>query len=130
MKKILFLVSSLMLSSVCFANGEYAPGTVSVYSNNNSMYGAYNVRFNPAVTKGKVYVGLNPGSAMTISATDSTTGTGFFCAVNSVSNPTLFAQAEKIALSLGNGSLLLASRTPGTTVCSVVQLQTGSTMLH
>lgn len=131
MKKILLFVSSLMLSSLCFANGSYTPGTVSVYNNNNAMYGAYNVRFNPAVSTGRVFVGLNPGSSLTISATSSSTGAGFFCALNSTNSPDLFSKAEKAVLSLGNGSMLIASRlSASNTTCTTVQIQTGSDMLH
>lgn len=95
------------------------------------MVGDYNVRFNPAVSTGKVYVGLNPGSSLTISGTSSSTGAGFFCALNSTNSPDLFAKAEKLALSLGNGSLLIAARASSSNAtCTSVQIQTGSDMLH
>ncbi len=111
---------------LCWSNGNYTPGTVTLYSNNTFMVGAYNVRYNPAVSTGRVFVGLDPGSSLTISGTSSSTGAGFFCSLTSLDS--LFAKAEKAVLSLGNGSVLIASR-GSTTTCTNVQIQTGSDSL-
>jgi len=132
MKRILksLLFAALTATPLlCWSNGVYNPGTVTLYNNNTYMVGAYNVRFNPAVSTGKVFAGLNPGSSLTISGTDSSTGAGFFCALTSASPQ--FANAEKAIYSLGDGSLLIATRTSTTnSTCSSVQIQTGSNQLH
>lgn len=133
--KRLFLMKCLLFSvlaaipSLGWSNGIYTPGQVTLYNNNTYMVGAYNVRHNPAVSTGKVFAGLNPGSSLTISGTDSSTGAGFFCSLTSASP--LFANAEKVIYSLGDGSLLIATRTSTTnSTCSGVQIQTGSNQLH
>ena len=124
MKHLIFslVASLLMLPSLASANGEYLPGTVRILNNGTYIAGGYNVRHNPAVSKGKIMM-AGGASGVTITGTDSTTGAGFYCYV-----PTsLLAAAEKILYAANNGVYVIATRAAnGYSECTSVQMQAGS----
>lgn len=122
------LATSLMgLSLSSQANGEYAPGTVLVTNGGLNLQGAYNVRFNPNVTKGYINIGGSQGQSIGIMAVDSTTGTFYYC----YATPTdaVYASMEKILYAAGNGSTLSATRN-AISKCQTVGIQQSSTALH
>lgn len=133
MKKSLLigLLAVLALMSVTsWANGKYVPGTVTVNGNPGlSMWGNYNVRYNPAVTKGEVYISINPGQSFSVSGTSSSTGVGFTC-FYTVQNGANYYQWQDALKSVTNGGFVIASRVSSTnSTCASIQVQSASSML-
>jgi hypothetical protein len=65
-------------------------------------------------------------SGVTITGTDSATGTGFYCVMSATS--TLLPAAEKILYAANNGVYVIATRDAGG-ICTSIQIQAGSNYL-
>ncbi len=138
MKRIMkFLASGLVAALTLiplfgWGAGERTPGYVTVGGNPGTyLFGIYSVRYNTAVTKGKVGVQINPGSVLAVLGTDSTTGINFVCTLARVENQALYDQMEKAALSLTHGSWVTASRVSASdSHCSSLQIASGSNFLE
>ena len=118
-----FIITALMMTPLLgWSNGAYNPGIVQVQTN-SWIAGMYSVRYNPAVSQGRVGIAYW-GTGLQIFGNDSSTGMAFGCYVFS-SDP-LFPQAEKIALAAVNGSYIVANKDTTTGLCSSVQLQSSS----
>jgi hypothetical protein len=126
---LIALVSTPMLS---WATGERTPGTVAVTGNPGTyILGMYNVRYNTSVTKGRIEISLNPGSAFSVSGVDSSTGVSFVCFYARSTNSAQFDQWEKAILSVTHGSWISASRVSTTNSnCNTLQMASGSRFLE
>jgi hypothetical protein len=111
---------------LCFGNGAYVPGTVTIYSNGTYLFGGYNVRYNPAVSKGQVAIaGGGNGTAITVSGTDSNTGAGFYCYI--YSTDPLYAAAKEVLYAAKNGVYLAVNRASnGYSACTSFGIQSSS----
>jgi hypothetical protein len=88
------------------------------------------VRYNPAVSKGKVVVTINPGVSYQILMTDSNTGVNFTCVTGS-EDPNFYA-VESVLLNIaggGNGVLLQASRNTADNSCYGITISADSAYL-
>ena len=115
-----------------WGTGERTPGYVTVGGNPGTyLFGIYNVRYNTAVTKGKVGMQLNPGDTLAVTGTDSNTGVNFVCTLYRPTNPVLFDQMEKAILSITHGSWITATRTSASnSTCLTLQIASGSNFLE
>lgn len=119
--KLLKFLSILLMAAplLALANGTYTPGTVKILVSDGgafmSLSAAYNVRYNPAVSRGSVGVTVNPGHDFYINAYDSKTGVFFTCfddpAVDE--NYYEFESVMSALTSGGNGSSLVTSEFNG-----------------
>ena len=126
-KLCMFMCLLLMLPMLGNAAGDKLPGTVQVLQSNTIMFGGFNVRYNPAVNLGRVWVSFNPGQSFTISGRDSTTNATFTCQYNANINYDQFWAWETMLSSMSNGAYIGASRVSSTNnTCSSVQVQINS----
>ncbi len=130
MKVFMFgiVAASVMTPLISLGNGFVLPGVVTVSPDGVEVRGDYSVRYNPNVTQGFIAATLNPGFSVIIGAVDSATGAYFSCYLIRSMNPTQFDGMEKIILSLGNGSRIIATRNGS--ACTSATLQTGSQSLN
>lgn len=127
----LMLVAFIMVPLSSLADGSHAPGFVQVtqlFGGSTMMYGQFNVRYNPNVTRGLVMASYNPGSNIVIAGEDSNSGVGFSCTISTTSP--FYAAAEKTVQALGNGSGFSAIKPQTSTECSSFNLQISSRFLN
>ncbi len=134
--KFLKCIAMLLLSLtplLSFANGTYQRGTVYAFSSGSFGYtqAYFNVRYNPAVTKGQIGVGITPGQQIAIYAASSSNNAQFICTATPTSvGADQYAQWEQLLapiMSGGNGAYIFANATNG--VCSTITTQSGSSYL-
>jgi hypothetical protein len=125
----LFAAALVLTPLLGWGNGERTPGYVTV--SGTYLFGIYSVRYNSAVTKGKVGYQLNPGGTLAVSGTDSSTGANFACTMARVENATKFDQMEKALLSITHGSWITATRVSTSDGhCNTLQIAGGSNFLE
>jgi hypothetical protein len=120
----IFAAALCLLPVFGYAAGTYTPGTVVVTS--TSLTGAYNVRYNPAVSQGKVDA-YAVNNLIYFSGIDSNSGAGFNCYVNSVNS--IYPAAEKAVYGSGNGVVITVFKPSGSAACSSITYRNASNHL-
>lgn len=137
MKFIKHVVSIIMMAIplLVFATTSYTytPGTVSITANSTytALNGTYNVRYNPAVSKGQLSVAVSVNNNVQIYAVDSTTGVSFSCTITPATTPNYY-ELETLLLSVasgGNGVRLQALRNTSGTTCFDISIRADSASL-
>ena len=95
--------------------GAYLPGIVSVSPDSLSVGGYYNVRYNPAVSMGRISVSVSPGNSVSVTAKDSANGRQFSCfyTPSAPNDPDLYYNYELLLSNIaagGNGTFINAQR--------------------
>jgi TctA family transporter len=125
----LFAVALISMPLLGWGAGERTPGYVTV--NATYLFGIYNVRYNSAVTKGKVGYQLDPGVVLAVTGTDSSTGQNFTCTMARVENAIKFDKMGKGLLSITHGSWITATRVSTSDGhCNTLQIAGGSNFLE
>lgn len=108
--KYLCALISIMLPFVTYANGVYAPGTVTVNVGTSqiTMTGAYNVRYNPNVSTGGVSVTTSTSGSITFDFQPSNNGPNNFCSVPP--GHQFYSAAQEALKLMGNGAFIYATR--------------------
>lgn len=114
-KTIFFLsfISAAFMPGISQAIGDYVPGTVTVTNDNLGMTGSFNVRHNPNVSLGRIYIYITPGQSISLTANDSSNGRTFNCHVRPSFGKAKYKRLERALSAVGNGSVITAVR--GTT---------------
>lgn len=117
---------------LCWGNGTYIPGTVAITTdtsgNVTGVTGAFNVRFNGAVSKGSIYIAGAPGTLIIVSGTASTGNASFLCL--STPGDAIYSSLEKILLAAGDGTQIIATRDITTSRCTYVSITQSSERLQ
>lgn len=115
------------------AQGKHTPGTVLILENVGSdpyIFGMYNVRYNPNVAHGKIFLSVSPGSFFMLQGVDSGGGTTpqFACSYTASQDPVKYAKWEAALTAAGNGAAILATHAPNSAQCKTLRIYTGSNM--
>ncbi len=113
MKRFFAFLLFLCFPLLAVANGSYTPGKVTITVSTagsittSTIVGDFNVRYNPAVSQGFIFLGGNEGASIAVTGQDSSTGNTFFCYVS----PTdaLYPAAEHALYMATNGMELTAA---------------------
>lgn len=119
MRRLLCLLPLLMLCNAAHAQGDYVPGYVRVAADGSYMYGTFNNRFVTTQSAYNTYIGAGGyANGLLYFYAQDPDGRYFYCYIPSSSS--IYQAAVDIKNTLGNGTLLSASRSPPSSECTSV----------